>query len=72
MNQYIILCSLLANFLCVWGGSCEWSQDKLLQPDEGGLEGEREYERHKHGDEQVTEEEQGQQEPADLHREVAA
>ncbi len=72
MNQYIILRGLLANFSCVWGGSCEWSQDKLLQPDEGGLEGEREHQRHKHGDEQVTEEEQGQQEPADLHREGAA
>ena len=64
----------LVSLLSVW--SLWWSQQsaqhQLFQLDERRFEGEREEERHKHGDEQAPKVEQGQQEPADLHSEGAA
>ena len=74
VSKFMWLHWKLFSLLSVW--SLWWSQQsaqhQLFQLDERRFEGEREEERHKHGDEQAPKVEQGQQEPTDLHSEGAA
>ena len=74
ISKFMWLHWKLFSLLSVWslGWSQQSAQHQLFQLDERRFEGEREEERHKHGDEQAPKVEQGQQEPADLHSEGAA